>query len=215
MGICEKGGFDSKHVWKNSDVVTLGIAADLVPIQDENRIIVHHGIRQMNKETNLGITALQKTGGLLGKDITVGRLVFWMAPKINAAGRLGDASRAVKLLSTKNPVFANEIAMELEQENERRKAITFKITNEALEDNKINFLKVSDHQQLGAIALFHHWTSILISGYLEKQGRNLDYHRAAKSFLGYFSLKSNFSSKYLAERYSMTNKSAIKLFKDA
>jgi len=90
-----------------------------------------------------------------------------------------------------------------------------KITNEALEDNKINFLKVSDHQQLGAIALFHHWTSILISGYLEKQGRNLDNHWAAKSFLGYFSLNSNFSSKYLAERYSMTNKTLIKLFKDA
>ena len=132
LGICEKGGFDSKHVWKNSDVVTLGIAADLVPIQDENRIIVHHGIRQMYKETNLGITALQKTGGLLGKDITVGRLVFWMAPKINAAGRLGDASRAVKLLTTQNPVLAMDIAQELEEENNRRKDITLKITNDAL-----------------------------------------------------------------------------------
>ena len=90
-----------------------------------------------------------------------------------------------------------------------------KITNEALEDNKINFLKVSDRQQLGAIAFFHHWTSILISGYLKKQGRNLDNQWAAKSFIDYFSLNSNFSSKYLAELYSMTNKLAIKLFKDA
>jgi len=80
-----------------------------------------------------------------------------------------------------------------------------KITNEALEDNKINFLKVSDR----------HWTSILISGYLKKQGRNLDNQWAAKSFIDYFSLNSNFSSKYLAELYSMTNKLAIKLFKDA
>ena len=90
-----------------------------------------------------------------------------------------------------------------------------KITNEALEDNKINFLKVSDHQQLGAIALFHHWTSILIDINLKKQGRNLDRLWAAKSFLNYFSLNSNFSSKYIAERYSMTNKSVIKLLKDA
>ena len=89
-----------------------------------------------------------------------------------------------------------------------------KITNEALEDNKINFLKVSDRQQLGAIAFFHHWTSILISGYLKKQGRNLDNQWAAKSFIDYFSLNSNFSSKYLAELYSMTNKLAIKMFKD-
>ena len=90
-----------------------------------------------------------------------------------------------------------------------------KITNEALEDNKINFLKVSDHQQLAAIALFHHWTSILIDANLKKQGRNLDRQWAAKSFVNYFCLNSNFSSKYLAERYSMTNKSVIKLFKDA
>jgi single-stranded-DNA-specific exonuclease len=73
-----------------------------------------------------------KTSRLLDKDITVGRLVFWIAPKINAAGRLGDASRAVKLLTTKNPVFAMDIAKELEQENNRRKDITLKITKEAL-----------------------------------------------------------------------------------
>ena len=138
-------------MWKNSDVVTLGIAADLVPIQDENRIIVHHGIRQMYKETNLGITALQKTGGLLGKDITVGRLVFWMTPKINAAGRLGDASRAVKLLTTQNPVLAMDIAQELEEENNRRKDITLKITNDALYMVKTN----CDLENENAIVLGH------------------------------------------------------------
>ena len=132
LAICDKGGYDPIYAWENSDVVTLGIAADLVPIQDENRIIVRHGIQQMKKETNLGITALQKTGGLLGKEINVGRLVFWVAPKINAAGRLGDASRAVKLLTTQNPVLAKEIAEELEVENNRRKDITLQITNDAL-----------------------------------------------------------------------------------
>ena len=132
LAICEKGGFDPELVWEHSDIVTLGIAADLVPIKDENRVIVHHGIEQMKKETNLGITALLKTGGLIDKTITVGRLVFWLAPKINAAGRLGDASRAVKLLTTKNPVLAKEIAEELEVENNRRKDITLQITSDAI-----------------------------------------------------------------------------------
>ena len=132
LAICKKGGYDLEKAWYHSDIVTLGIAADLVPIQDENRVIVHKGIEQMKKQTNLGIVALMKTGGLWGKDITVGRLVFWIAPKINAAGRLGDASRAVKLLTTQNPVFAMDIARELEQENNRRKDITLKMTNEAL-----------------------------------------------------------------------------------
>ena len=132
LAICEKGGFNSDLAWEHSDIVTLGIAADLVPIKDENRVIVHHGIEQMNKEKNLGITALLKTGGLIDKTITVGRLVFWLAPKINAAGRLGDASRAVKLLTTKNPVLAKEIAEELEVENNRRKDITLQITSDAI-----------------------------------------------------------------------------------
>ena len=132
LAICKKGGFNPEKAWYHSDIVTLGIAADLVPIQDENRVIVHEGIKQMEKQTNPGIRALRKIGGLLDKDITVGRLVFWMAPKINAAGRLGDASRAVKLLTTKNPVFATNIARELEHENDRRKDITLNITNEAL-----------------------------------------------------------------------------------
>ena len=90
-----------------------------------------------------------------------------------------------------------------------------KITNEALEDNKINFLKVSDRQQFGAIAFFHHWTAILISAYLKKEGRDLDKEWAAKSFIGYLGLNSNFSSKYLSELYIMTNKLVIKLFKDS
>ncbi len=151
LAICEKGGYDPNYVWENSDVVTLGIAADLVPIQDENRIIVRHGIQQMKKKTNLGITALQKTGGLLGKEITVGRLVFWVAPKINAAGRLGDASRAVKLLTTQNPVLAKEIAEELEVENNRRKDITLQITNDALYMVKTN----CDLENENAIVLGH------------------------------------------------------------
>jgi single-stranded-DNA-specific exonuclease len=151
LAICEKGGYDPSYAWENSDVVTLGIAADLVPIQDENRIIVRHGIQQMKRKTNLGITALQKTGGLLGKEITVGRLVFWVTPKINAAGRLGDASRAVKLLTTQNPVLAKEIAEELEVENNRRKDITLQITNDALYMVKTN----CDLENENAIVLGH------------------------------------------------------------
>ena len=163
LAICEKGGFDIEIAWEHLDVVTLGIAADLVPIKDENRIIVQKGIQQIERQTNYGITALRKTGGLFNKDITVGRLVFWMTPKINAAGRLGDASRAVKLLTTKNPVFAMELATELEKENNRRKEITIQITNEALnmveiecdlENDKIIVLQKEDWHEgvIGIVA---------------------------------------------------------------
>ena len=151
LAICEKGNFNINLAWKHSDIVTLGIAADLVPIEDENRIIVYHGIDQMRKQTNFGITALLKTGGLIDKEITVGRLVFWLAPKINAAGRLGDASRAVKLLTTQNPVLAKDIAEELELENNRRKEITLQITNDAI----YMVEKTCDLENQNAIVLGH------------------------------------------------------------
>ena len=68
LGICEKGGFDTKNVWRHSDVVTLGIAADLVPIQDENRIIAQQGISQMKQETIqlTGAESMQDIGRVMG-----------------------------------------------------------------------------------------------------------------------------------------------------
>ena len=75
--------------------------------------------------------------------ITVGKLGYWFIPKINAAGRLGDAGRAVKLFTTSNPQFANEIAIDLENENEKRKLITMQHENEAkaIIQNSIDFTK--------------------------------------------------------------------------
>ena len=132
LAICEKAEINIEKAWKHSDIITLGIVADLVPIIDENRVIVQSGIEKIQEGNNPGILALRKVGGLGDKHITVGRLVFWIAPKINAAGRLGDASRAVKLLTTKNLVFAIDMATELEKENNKRKDITFQIIQEAM-----------------------------------------------------------------------------------
>jgi single-stranded-DNA-specific exonuclease len=132
IALCEKGGYDSDLIWKHSDLVALGIAADIVPVNDENRAIVKHGLLQVQRGSNEGLKALMKTAGLWDKDATVGRLVFWLAPKINAAGRLGDAGRAVKLMTTDNPVFAHEMATELEKENIKRQSITENIIKEAI-----------------------------------------------------------------------------------
>ena len=74
--------------------------------------------------------------GLDNKKVTVGRLSFWYAPKINAAGRWGDAGRAVKLLVSENSSYALKIANELENENLKRSEITEIVIIEA--DNKIN-----------------------------------------------------------------------------
>ena len=132
LAICIKGGFNSDYAWLNSDLVTLGIVADLVPINDENRIIVNHGISQIKKKTNKGLMSLLKFSKIIANNITSNRLFFGIIPKINAAGRLGDAGRAVKLMITKNPVLANEIASYLKKENNYRRLITDQIINEAI-----------------------------------------------------------------------------------
>lgn len=124
MAICQKMGLPQEKALKYTDIVTLGIAADIVPIVDENRIIAADGLKKIENNNNPGITALLNTGRLNGKEITIGRLVFWVAPKINAAGRLGDAGRAVNLMTTSNTILAKRIANELEKENKRRQEIT-------------------------------------------------------------------------------------------
>ncbi|MBC8213493.1 MAG: single-stranded-DNA-specific exonuclease RecJ [Candidatus Marinimicrobia bacterium] len=132
LAITKKENLDPNLAWQHSDLIALGTAADIVPIVDENRIIVEQGIKLIQKCSKPGIKALLQTAGLLNKDITVGRLVFWMAPRINAAGRLGDAGRSVKLMATNNPVFARELASELEVENTRRQKITADVVDEAI-----------------------------------------------------------------------------------
>ncbi len=132
LAYCNEYNIDSNLVWEHSDLVAIATAADLVPVVDENRIIVKDGIDKIAFGHKPGIKALLKTSGLWDKDITVGKLIFWFSPKINAAGRLGDAGRAVKLLTSDNINYAMNVAKELERENERRKDITRLMLEEAI-----------------------------------------------------------------------------------
>jgi single-stranded-DNA-specific exonuclease len=123
---------DPELVYSHLDLITLGTAADLVPLLDENRSIVYHGLKSLEKTEKPGLHALLKVSNLLEKELTVGRLIFGAAPRINAAGRLGDANRAVALFSTENPIEAAEIAKELDEENRNRQDIQQTIVDEAL-----------------------------------------------------------------------------------
>jgi len=105
------------------DLVALGSAADIVPLVDENRVLVKLGLDKINHVERTGIRALAETTGLLGKPIGTGQIVFILAPRINAVGRLGNAERAVQLLITDDAIQAKNIAGVLESENRNRKSI--------------------------------------------------------------------------------------------
>ena len=118
-------------MYKYLDLVTLGTCADMVTIKDENRIIVKHGLKLLSNGSKPGITALLKLVGLENKSISVGQLVFGVAPKINAAGRLGDANRSVELLTTTDKQRAKSLANELMRENHKRQIIQQEVVDAA------------------------------------------------------------------------------------
>jgi len=121
QGLCErigKRGLPLKYL----DLVALAGAADIVPLVDENRVLVNEGLNQVNLNPRPGIEALIEMSRLQPGQLSSGQIVFTVAPRINAVGRLGDAERAVNLLIATNKKEALKLAEVLETENyERRK----------------------------------------------------------------------------------------------
>ncbi len=105
------------------DLVAMGTVADLVPLQDENRIFVRFGLEELTKDNRLGTRVLKEVCGLKEGIITSGNIGFQLAPRINAAGRLGEAQKAVELLVTQELKRAEGIARELNLENSRRQQL--------------------------------------------------------------------------------------------
>lgn len=105
------------------DLVAIGTAADIVPILNENRIIVSKGLKVLNKSKNIGLQSLLKVSGFENKTINVVNIVFGLAPRINAAGRLGEATRAVRLLTSFNHKESIDLSNLLERENRNRQII--------------------------------------------------------------------------------------------
>lgn len=114
------------------DLAALGTIADLVPLIDDNRILARWGLARMTSTPTPGLAALIQVAGLTGQ-ISTHHVGFALAPRINAAGRLGDAAVAVRLLTTEDPAEALAIANQLDEENRRRRALCDQILAEAIE----------------------------------------------------------------------------------
>ncbi len=123
------------------DLVALASAADIVPLTDENRILVRAGLDMINDNPRPGIAALLQIARMTHGNLSSGQIVFTIAPRINAVGRLGDAMRAVALFTSEDHDEAREIASVLESENlERRKIdeVTFSYALDMIKD-KVDF----------------------------------------------------------------------------
>lgn len=122
--------------WENKieaylDLAAIGTVADVVPLLGENRVLVYHGLQQMNRNLRPGLKALCRAAGLRNERITSRQIAFILAPRLNAPGRLGDAHLALHLLLEKDPAAAQEIAENLQQINTKRQEIEKEIFTEA------------------------------------------------------------------------------------
>jgi len=119
--------------WKSLlDIVAISIACDLVPINDENRILTYYGLEALNKTKRIGLKALLDVGNR-SKPIRINDIVFGIGPMINAAGRLADAKLAVKLILSENKMIAYEYAHALNNYNKQRREFEKSIVQEAEE----------------------------------------------------------------------------------
>ncbi len=126
-------GRDPQALHEDLDLVALGCAADIVPLVDENRVLVKHGLKRMLNTQNVGLRALIESVGLGGKPIGTGQVVFMLAPRINAIGRMGSATEAVVLLTDDDPEVARQIAGRLEVQNQIRREADDRTLSEALD----------------------------------------------------------------------------------
>lgn len=108
----------------NLDLVALATVTDLMPLRGVNRAFVFHGLKEINQDKRIGLTALKKVAGLLNKEITAMHLGFVIGPRINAMGRLSTAMDALRLMCTTNKKRAIELASVVDNTNGDRQQLT-------------------------------------------------------------------------------------------
>lgn len=113
------------------DFVAIGTVADLVPLTDNNRMLVKHGLQRIRENPRLGIRALLMAARVPLQQVDAGKIGFGLAPRLNAAGRLESALEAYHLLMATDPAQADEIAQHLNLRNEERQTLTTQMAREA------------------------------------------------------------------------------------
>jgi len=132
QGVLSTLNKDPELAFSYLDLLTISIGADIVPMDGENRILAEFGLQLINKEPRPGIRAMLKSSKKLGSEITNGDVVFAIAPRINAAGRIGHAKSALDLLLAESLKKGEELCKPVEDYNSERKTVDKEITSEAL-----------------------------------------------------------------------------------
>ena len=155
------------------DLVALGTVADLVPLVEENRTLVHHGLRQMEQTKWIGLQALIEVAGV-NAPIRPSHVGFRLAPRLNAAGRLGVAQNALELLLVEEKERASSLACKLDWQNRDRQSVEQQTLGEALNQLTVGFVPEQDAAIVVGSKGWHPGVVGIVASRLMKQ-----YHRPA------------------------------------
>jgi single-stranded-DNA-specific exonuclease len=153
MALSEHFKLPDERYLKYIDLAAVAIAADIVPVIGENRILAFHGVEKVNKNPSTGIKALLELAGIK-KKMSLNSLVFVVAPRINAAGRMDDARKAVLLFVEQDEAKAMEYANMLHSDNTNRREADSTITEEAL---AILEMAPDNHLKSATVIYQEHW----------------------------------------------------------
>lgn len=131
QGFARSNGIPFSQLQPALDLCAISVAADLVPIEGENRILAYHGLRQMNQAPSTGLKAIIEICGMTGRQVTMSDITFKIGPRINASGRMENGRESVDLLVEKDYDRALKIADNINDYNEQRKDIDKQMTDEA------------------------------------------------------------------------------------
>lgn len=151
QAIAIKNNIPEEKVFDLLDLVAVSIAADIVPIVGENRVLAYYGLKKINTNPRSGICSILKSAGVFKtedensnfyftKEITVNELVFSLGPRINAAGRIEDATNSVRLLISTNPEYADKLGLQIDKLNSTRRDLDSNITKEAIDQIETNLI---------------------------------------------------------------------------
>lgn len=136
------------------DFCAVSIAADLVPVVDENRILAFHGLKQLNQNPSLGLKAIVDICGLNGRELSMSDIIFKIGPRINASGRMENGKKSVDLLVEREYNLALDQAKHIDEYNEQRKDVDRQMTEEA---NQIVARLESQKHQSSIVLYDEHW----------------------------------------------------------
>lgn len=192
QALSTKKHIPSNNIYPYLDLVAISIAADIVPITGENRILAAFGLQQLLENPRVGLKVF------LPKEtreaFSINNIVFGIAPKINAAGRISHASNAVKLLITTNDIEARKIYTQINELNNERRELDANITSEAIQE----IIKTGQTSTYSTIVFNRNWhkgvigivASRLIEEYYRPtlvftEGKNKDLVASARSVTGF------------------------------